>query len=55
MSAAEVRVRAARLADALAEADPHAIRAAMHGLTAQEANRVAREAAAMNGGRLVIG
>ena len=54
MNAAEVSVRAARLAAALEEADPDAIRAAMHGLTARQANRVAREAAAMTGGRLVI-
>ena len=54
MSAAEIRVRAARLVDALAPADPPAVRAALHGLTAQQANRVVREAAAMSGGRLRI-
>lgn len=51
MTAAEVRVRAARLAEALAEADPHAIRAAMHGLTPRQANRVARAAAPLMTGK----
>jgi len=51
----ELRVRAARLVDALAEADPPAIRAALHGLNPRQANRVCRAAAAAQGGRLCIG
>lgn len=55
MTAAETRVRAERLASALTDADPPAIRAALHGLSPREANRVARAAAAAQGGRLRIG
>ncbi len=55
MSAAEVRTRAARLADALGEADPVAIRAATYGLSPRQANAVCLAAAAAQGGRLKIG
>ncbi|WP_375275580.1 hypothetical protein [Methylorubrum thiocyanatum] len=55
MSAAELNVRAARLVDALDEADPHAIRAALHGLSPRQANAACRAAAAAQGGRLRIG
>ena len=51
MTAAEVRVRAARLAEALADGDPHAVRAAVHGLTPRQANRVARAAAPLMPGK----
>ncbi|SDM66025.1 hypothetical protein SAMN05216360_10338 [Methylobacterium phyllostachyos] len=55
MTEAEVHVRAARLADALLDTDPAAIRAALAGITPLQANRVVRAAAALNGGRLRIG
>lgn len=55
MSPEELRVRAARLVDALEEADATAIRAALHGLNPQQANRVCRAAATAQGGRLRIG
>ncbi|UYW28389.1 hypothetical protein OKC48_07700 [Methylorubrum extorquens] len=46
MTEAEARSQACRLAEALSgETDPVAVRAALHGLTAQEANRVVRAAA----------
>lgn len=45
MTAAEVRTRGARLAEALDEADPDAIRAALSGLTPRQALRVCRAAA----------
>ena len=44
MTAEETRVRAARLAAAMAEADPPAVRAELHGLTPRQANRVVRVA-----------
>ncbi|GEM_PF-6570285 len=55
MTAAEVRVRAARLADALGVSDPRAIRATLSGITPIEANQVVRAAIALSGGRLRIG
>lgn len=55
MTPEELRVRAARLADALEEADPTAIRAALHGLNPRQANAVCRAAAAAQGSRLRIG
>lgn len=39
MTAAETRVRAERLASALADTDPNAVRAALHGLTPLQANQ----------------
>lgn len=51
----ELRVRTARLADAVDEADPTAIRAALHGLNPRQANAVCRAATAAQGGRLRIG
>ncbi|KQP33803.1 hypothetical protein ASF49_08020 [Methylobacterium sp. Leaf104] len=50
MTAAETRVRAARLAAALADTDPPAVRAALHGLTPLQANRVVRVAIPLMGG-----
>jgi hypothetical protein len=55
MTAAEARSRGARLAAALDEADPDAIRALLRGLTPRPALRVVRDAAAAQGGRLRIG
>ncbi len=55
MTAAEVRTRGARLAEALSEADPDAVRAALWGLTPRQALRVCQAAAAAQGGRLRIG
>lgn len=55
MTPEELRVRAARLVDALGEADAMAVRAALHGLNPRQANAVCRAAAAAQGGRLRIG
>ncbi|MFJ7437334.1 hypothetical protein ACIQW5_06725 [Methylorubrum thiocyanatum] len=55
MTAAEARTRGARLAAALDDADPDAIRDLLRGLTPRQALRVVRAAAAAQGGRLRIG
>ncbi|GJE64140.1 hypothetical protein LNAOJCKE_1340 [Methylorubrum aminovorans] len=55
MTAAEARTRGARLAVALDEADPDAIRSLLRDLTPRQALRVVRAAAAAQDGRLRIG